>query len=104
MTALREAFLGAIENIEPDTDFSITGAAQPEWLLPHGRVPAAARAARRRVLLADHARETRRAAAASRRRLPEEPNPVWNLDRIDQAVLPLDKVYRYNTAGSGVNV
>lgn len=31
-------------------------------------------------------------------------NPVWSLDRVDQANLPLNKSYSYDTDGSGVHV
>ncbi|HXF64414.1 MAG TPA: S8 family serine peptidase, partial [Caldilineaceae bacterium] len=31
-------------------------------------------------------------------------NPVWGLDRIDQAALPLNQSYVYNTDGAGVHV
>ncbi len=29
---------------------------------------------------------------------------IWNLDRLDQAALPLDNTYKYNNDGSGVHV
>ena len=105
MVALWEAFPGAIDHIERDTDFSITGASQPEWL-HSDLVPAAARQDRRRHLLAGERRSRRRVAAARRRRLPEEEqvDPTWNLDRIDQRDLPLDRQYRYDATGTGVNV
>ena len=104
MAALRESFLGSVETIERDAHFSITGARQPEWLAPDGRVPPAARAARGRALLAERARVQRRGAAAARRRLPEQAGPTWTLDRIDQAALPLDKAYHYDATGTGVNM
>jgi subtilisin family serine protease len=34
----------------------------------------------------------------------EQSNPPWNLDRIDQATLPLDGLYTYDTAGAGVRL
>lgn len=33
-----------------------------------------------------------------------QPNASWGLDRIDQRNLPLDKFYKYNNDGAGVNV
>jgi hypothetical protein len=100
--ALLAAFPGAIDHIERDAHFSITGEAQPEWLADE--VPAAARQQRRRGLLAAAGRAQRRAAAAARRRLPEQADPTWNIDRVDQAALPLDHLYRYDHTGTGVNV
>ncbi|KAG2497251.1 hypothetical protein HYH03_004835 [Edaphochlamys debaryana] len=42
---------------------------------------------------------------ARHRILPEQVDPVtWGLDRIDQAGLPLDGIYRYQGLGTGVNV
>jgi hypothetical protein len=35
--------------------------------------------------------------------LPEQLDPVtWGLDRIDQAALPLDKTYHYDSVGGWV--
>ena len=31
-------------------------------------------------------------------------NPTWSLDRLDQAILPLDHQYHFYNLGSGVNV
>lgn len=84
MGALREAFGAAIETIERDSVLSITGHAEPEWAASD-RLPAAAKAARGRLLLAEQRREARRTAASRRRKLPEQAGPTWTLDRIDQA-------------------
>jgi hypothetical protein len=101
--ALHEAFPGSIDYIERDSDFTITGIEQPDWLHSDG-VPHAARQQRRRHLEADRHRQLRRAAVRKRRKLPEQQNPVWTLDRIDQQSQPLDRVYHYESTGTGVNV
>ncbi|KAF5837680.1 peptidase S8/S53 domain-containing protein [Dunaliella salina] len=43
-------------------------------------------------------------ASAEGRKLPEQLNPEWGLDRIDQLRMPLDQVYHYNNNGTGVHV
>ncbi|GLC43954.1 hypothetical protein PLESTB_000213600 [Pleodorina starrii] len=44
-------------------------------------------------------------ARSAARRLPEQLDPVtWGLDRIDQAKLPLDQIYHYDSVGTGVHV
>lgn len=73
--ALREAFPGAIDYIERDVSFTITGSAEPAWLTG-STVPPAARARRRRLLAAGQRRAGRRGAAARRRKLPEEVGPA----------------------------
>lgn len=105
VSALLAAFPGAIDHIERDADFVITGDPQPEWLHSDA-VPEAARQGRRRHLMADARRAQQKAAAARRRQLPEQQqgNPSWNLDRIDQQALPLDRLYHYDATGTGVNV
>jgi hypothetical protein len=103
LEALQEAFPGSIEYIERDSSFQITGGPQQDWL-NSDVVPAAARKQRRRQLLGEHRRWQRRAAAGRRRKLPEQQDASWTLDRIDQQALPLDRLYHYDTAGSGVNV
>ncbi len=73
--ALREAFPAAIDYIERDVSFTITGSAEPAWLTG-STVPPAARARRRRLLATGQRRAARRGVAARRRKLPEEVGPA----------------------------
>ncbi len=108
VSALYTAFPGAIDHIERDATFGITGEPQPDWLHSDS-VPEAARQQRRRHLMAGTRQARIKAAAARRRQLlqeqeEEQGNPTWNLDRIDQQALPLDRLYHYDATGTGVNV
>jgi hypothetical protein len=98
IASLQDQFPGAIQHIERDAKFRITGEPQAEWLHTDV-VPEAAKQRRARHLLAA-------ANRVHRRQLPEEQevNPTWNLDRIDQHGLPLDHLYRYGATGAGINV
>eukprot|EP00887_Chlorella_sp_A99_P000007 scaffold16.g7.t1 len=117
IAALREALGSSIAYIERDRTFRITGSARPEWI-QGDEVPEAAQEQRRRWLEAAAAARAERGGADGSssnsgeggvplprgRRLPEQLNATWNLDRLDQGRGQLDGVYHYTLTGTGVNV
>jgi hypothetical protein len=95
LDSLLGAFPEVIDYVERDATISITGEAAPEWAASDStpaEAPSEDRDLRQRVL--EQARGELR-----RRKLPEQLDPAWNLDRVDQKSYRLDRKYHYDTTG-----
>ena len=104
LSRVLSAHRGQLAYVERDAPLTITGQPRPDWIASDAAPAGAARGGsgtpsrRLRQLLG------RQGSRQRRRALPEQADPNWDLDRLDQRDARLDGLYHYDAMGSGVNV